>query len=769
MGGSGIVLGLALTFFMQWHLEEGLSNSARDALNAVADEISHELKEDLANRQREVSLMAAMVGPQHALDPDSIQDVMDGLKRREGAYAWIGLADLRGRVGAATGGILRGVDVSARPWYAAGLRGPVVGDPHDAVLLARSLPAPPDGEPLRFLDVASPVKNGRGAVIGVLAAHLHWDWVHQVVAEAVDKRLKKAHIEVLIASSTGEWLLLFNTHDTSAKASLEAVRLDPEYLVATQQVVTAIPSGGLGWTVVVREDAASAHAPVYQVRKLMLAFTALVAVLFALVSWLVAGRLVRPIVELADAAKSHTQQAGAAAGHRRRKALDETLVLGAAMDRLAHHDRLTGLFNRGELIHQLNQAIERAAVRHTAGALLLVNLDNFSVLNNTRGHEAGDQMLIAAAEHLRQLERSGAVLARIGGDEFLVLAENLGSDLRHVHDRASAMAADALAQLRGPFMLGGVACEGRASIGIALVGNDDATADEVLQRAELAMLEAKKRGKAQAAMFDQSMRDALHLRVQFENALRVAVPGQLVAYYQPQADLVTGLVGAELLVRWKHPEMGMVSPDLFIPLAEETGLIHPLGRWVLETACLQLRAWADEPTRCHLVLAVNVSAKEFREPGYVQGVRSLLETTGANPQRLKLELTESVLAEDVDEIVVKMQRLKALGISFSLDDFGTGFSSLGYLKRMPLDQLKIDQSFVRDVVLNASDASIVRAVIALGQGLGLQVIAEGVETVEQRDMLAGYGCTSYQGYLYGRPLPIHEFEAMIEKEKGWRR
>lgn len=766
MGGSGIVLGLALTFFMEWHLEDSLSNSARDALNGVADEIAHELKEDLASRQREVSLMAGMIGPHHALDPHSIQQVMDGLQRREDTYAWIGLADMRGRVTAATGGILRDVNVSARPWYSAGLNGVFVGDPHDAVLLAKSLPPRADGEPLRFLDVAAPVQNAQGSAIGVLSAHLHWDWVHRVVVEAVNKRRKKARIEVLIANRTGEWLLQSNTETKVANTSLQAVLQDPAYLIVSQLVVTEVPPDGLGWTVVVREDVATAYAQVYEIRKLMLAFTALVAVLFAFASWLLAGRLVRPIVALADAAKSHTNLIGTSSAQPGRKALDETLVLGAAMDRLAHRDRLTGLLNREELLNRLHHAIERAAVQHTAAALLLINLDNFSVLNNTRGHEAGDQMLIAAASHLQQLEASGAVLARIGGDEFLVLAENLGSDASQVHQRVTAMAADALEHLRGPFVLGGVACPGQASIGIALVGDDLATADDILQRAELAMLEAKKRGKGQAVMFDRSMRDALHERVQFEQALKGAIPSQLIAYYQPQVHVATGLIGAELLVRWRHPVLGMVSPARFIPLAEETGLIHPLGRWVLETACLQLREWEADPARSHLVLAVNVSAKEFREQGYVQGVRSILHTTGVNPQRLKLELTESVLAEDVEEIVAKMQKLKALGIRFSLDDFGTGFSSLGYLKRMPLDQLKIDQSFVRDVVMNASDASIVRAVIALGQGLGLEVIAEGVETVAQRELLCRYGCTSYQGYLFGRPAPAEEFASEVQND--WR-
>ncbi len=442
-------------------------------------------------------------------------------------------------------------------------------------------------------------------------------------------------------------------------------------------------------------------------------------------------------------------------------------MLGAAMDQLAHHDRLTGLFNRSELLARLQKAIEQARARHSFGALLLANLDNFTVLNNTRGHEAGDQLLVAVAVRLRQMEGAGAFLARIGGDEFLVLLEGLGRSPGLAQERAAILAATVLEQFAMPFVLEDGACSGQASIGVTVVGDEATTADEVLQCAELAMLEAKKRGKGQVAMFDQRMRDALHERVQFEQELKNAIPGQLVAFYQPQVHLSSNLQGAELLVRWKHPVQGMVSPARFIPLAEETGLILPLGRWVLETACRTLCEWAAHPGRSHLVLAVNVSAREFGDPGYLQGVRSVLHATGANPRRLKLELTESVLAKDVDEMVDKMQALKALGISFSLDDFGTGFSSLGYLKRMPLDQLKIDQSFVREIATNSNDVSIVRAVVALGQGLGLQVIAEGVETVEQRNLLARYGCACYQGYLYGRPAPIQEFEATIARD--WER
>lgn len=754
LGGSGIVLGLALTLFMEWHLEAGLRAAARDALNAFASEIAHKLTEDLSNRQREVALMADLVGRNTIVDPQSIQEVLDELKHRQAAYAWIGLTDASGNVTAASGGLLKGQDVSARPWFSGGMNGDFVADPHDAVLLAKYMKPRPDGEPPRFLDVAAPVKSGQGSTLGVLAAHLHWDWVNEVVSDTLRKRRKNTPLEVLIANRKGEWLL---GGGKPIIPDLASVGDDASHLVAMQNVVTRRPVDGLGWTVVVREDLRYAFAPVYEVRKLMLTFTALVAALFAWASWMIAGRVVRPIVELADAAKPHAGESPAGLG-RTLKAADETGVLGRAMDRLAHNDRLTGLINRSEALMRVEQALLRASGQHSHGALLLVNLDNVGVLNSTLGHEAGDQLLVNTARRLRQLEANGAIVARLGGDEFLVLLEDLAPQRVQAQNKAGEFATMVMQLLDEPMELDCGPHAAQASVGIAMMGDAPLTADDVLQRTELAMLEAKRRGKHQAVVFDQRMQDALRARVQFEEALRKAIPYQLTVLYQPQVDQQSGLLGAEVLVRWLHPEQGLVSPARFIPLAEETGLIFPMGQWVLETACRQLHAWQKLPDAAAWVLAVNVSVKEFCDPRYVDGVCRILEQTRADPHRLKLELTESVLAHDVDEVVAKMQTLKAMGVRFALDDFGTGFSSLSYLRRMPLDQLKIDQSFVHDVATQPNDASIVRTVIALGQGLGLHVIAEGVETAAQQSVLESYGCTSYQGYLFGRPMVIADFE-----------
>jgi EAL domain-containing protein (putative c-di-GMP-specific phosphodiesterase class I) len=305
------------------------------------------------------------------------------------------------------------------------------------------------------------------------------------------------------------------------------------------------------------------------------------------------------------------------------------------------------------------------------------------------------------------------------------------------------------------------------SIGIALFRDSSVSGEELLKRADTAMYQAKAAGRNTLRFFDPAMQSAVSKRAAMEVDLRQAIAEkQFLLHYQPQVDAFGQIVGAEALVRWQHPVRGLVSPAEFIPLAEETGLIVPLGQWVLATACEQLAAWEKQPEMAKLTLAVNVSARQFALPNLFEEVRFLVESTGASPGKLKLELTESVLLENAEAIIDKMFDLKALGVSFSLDDFGTGYSSLSYLKRLPLDQLKIDQSFVRDVLTDQNDAAIARTVVSLGQSLGLAVIAEGVETEAQRQFLADHGCNSYQGYLFSRPLPLPAFNEFVRRQSG---
>ena len=432
------------------------------------------------------------------------------------------------------------------------------------------------------------------------------------------------------------------------------------------------------------------------------------------------------------------------------------------INELAFYDQLTGLPNRTLMLDRLRQTMSASSRSGTYGALLFIDLDNFKTLNDTLGHDMGDLLLKQVAERLAASVRAGDTTARLGGDEFVVMLANLSSGEVDAAAQTETVGEKIVAVLNQVYRLRDVEYHITSSIGATLFRGEQTELETLLKQADLAMYKSKDAGRNTLRFFDPDMENDVMKRVSLERDLREAVQeGQFVLYYQAQ---VAGgqLIGSEALVRWQHPTRGMVSPAEFIPLAEETGLILPLGQWVLETACTQLALWASRPDMAHLTVAVNVSAHQFRQPDFVGQVLDSLKKSGAKPQRLKLELTESLFVSSVEEIIEKMFALKGKGVTFSLDDFGTGYSSLSYLKRMPLDQLKIDQSFVRDILVDPNDASIAKTIIALAEGLGLGVIAEGVETAEQRDVLASAGCHVYQGYFFSRPLPIDGFEAFAQ-------
>ncbi|MDO8248458.1 MAG: EAL domain-containing protein [Rhodoferax sp.] len=428
---------------------------------------------------------------------------------------------------------------------------------------------------------------------------------------------------------------------------------------------------------------------------------------------------------------------------------------------LAFYDPLTALPNRRLLMDRLDQALAVCGRRQRRCALLFVDLDSFKSVNDTLGHYQGDLLLEQVARRLTTCVREGDTVARLGGDEFVVMLEDLSESPTEAAAQAEAIAEKILIALNQTYQLGSHECRSSASIGISLLGDQRESADELLRRADLAMYQAKAVGRNTLRFFDPQMQVVVIARAAMEADLRESIlKDQLLLYYQAQVVDEGCVTGAEALVRWQHPQRGMVLPAEFIPLAEETGLIVPLGNWVLKTACAQLAAWAARPELAHLTVAVNVSSHQFRQADFVDQVLTVLKNSGANPQRLKLELTESLLISNVTDVIDKMSVLKANGVGFSLDDFGTGYSSLAYLKRLPLDQLKIDQSFVRDVMTNPHDVSIVKTIVALAQNLGLGVIAEGVETDTQREFLANSGCHAFQGYLFSRPLPREEFEGV---------
>jgi len=431
---------------------------------------------------------------------------------------------------------------------------------------------------------------------------------------------------------------------------------------------------------------------------------------------------------------------------------------------LAFYDPLTQLPNRRLLQDRLFQALSSSERSGQAGAILFIDLDNFKIINDTLGHARGDRLLQEVAERLKSCVREGDTVARLGGDEFVLVLENLSKQPIESAAQAEAVAKKILASLNEPYYLGKKDYFNSPSIGITLFNGHKISSDELFKQADIAMYQAKDDGRNTIRFFDPHMQTEILVRSRLESELRTAVEcRQFFLYYQIQMDYLQNPIGAEALIRWVHPTRNIVSPAEFIPIAEEAGLIVPIGKWVLNAACLQLSKWQLNPTTCDLILSVNVSAKQFRQVGFADEVKEIVVRCGINPTRLKLELTESILLNNIQDIIETMNAISVLGVRFSLDDFGTGYSSLQYLKQLPLHQLKIDQSFVRDLAVDNSDKAIVDTVISMAHSLNLDVIAEGVETEEQRLYLENAGCPNYQGYLFSKPVPLQEFEALVQK------
>ena len=421
--------------------------------------------------------------------------------------------------------------------------------------------------------------------------------------------------------------------------------------------------------------------------------------------------------------------------------------------RLAFYDLLTGLPNRRLLMDRLRQAMLTSARTGEHGALMFLDLDHFKLLNDTQGHGVGDVLLEQVAKRLQSCVRDGDSVARLGGDEFVVLLEALSTHANEAATQAEMTAKKILDVFGHAYDLQGHSYDSTPSIGIVVFMGDDEGIEELLKRADVAMYQAKSAGRNTARFFDPAMQAAVAMHDALEKDLRRALAAhEFVLHYQIQIDRAGLAIGAEALVRWNHPTRGLIAPGHFIPLAEATGLVLPLGQWVLETACAQLALWAHDPKRAHWSIAVNVSASQFSQSGFVASIAHALKSTGATAARLKLELTESTLLDDVADVIEKMNAIKAFDVGFSLDDFGTGYSSLSYLKRLPLEQLKIDQSFVRDLLTDPNDTMIARTIVALGHSLGLRVIAEGVETIGQYELLAAMGCDAFQGHYFGYPM-----------------
>jgi diguanylate cyclase (GGDEF)-like protein len=473
----------------------------------------------------------------------------------------------------------------------------------------------------------------------------------------------------------------------------------------------------------------------------------------AIVDRLRAGQLRARSLHLESQVKERTRQL--------EERISEAKVAEEKIRHLAFYDPLTHLPNRRLLLDRLRHSMTANARNNRSGALLFIDVDDFKTLNDTLGHKIGDLFLQETARRLTNCVREVDTVARLGGDEFVVVLGELSGNRADAAAQARVVAEKILSAICRSQVINGRECFSTSSIGITAFGDREDSIDDLLQQADIAMYQAKAAGRNTLRFFAPSLQVAINTRVAMEDDIRQALrSSQFLLYYQPQLDRGR-VTGVEALVRWRHPDRGILAPGAFIPLAEESGLILPLGEWVLETACMQIAAWAHSDEMAHLTIAVNISARQLRQSDFVNRVLNILHRTGANPKNLKLELTESMLVDNIEDVIGKMKRFKAHGIGFSLDDFGTGYSSLSYLKRLPLDQLKIDCSFVRDILEDTSSRAIAQSIISLSQAMSLSVIAEGVETEEQRECLVQLGCHSFQGYLFSRPVPVEEFETLL--------
>ena len=430
----------------------------------------------------------------------------------------------------------------------------------------------------------------------------------------------------------------------------------------------------------------------------------------------------------------------------------------ARIYRLAFFDALTDLPNRASLLDHLRRALLGSARTRKCGALMFCDLDNFKYLNDSQGHAAGDMLLQAVARRLEHCVREADMVARLGGDEFVILIHPVEDTREGAASQAETVASKVVAAMAAPFQLAEMSYSVSVSVGVTTLCGTIDTVESTLRQADAAMYQAKACGRNTYRFHDPEVQAAWSARAELENGLRRAMrDGEFVLHYQPQLDRGNRVIGAEALVRWRLPNGKLLYPAEFIQATEESGLIIELGRWILQTACAELARWQRWPDTAGLTLSVNVSARQFTEPDFVPMLQQIFDETGVQPSGLKLELTESLVVSDFTHTAQTMTTLKQRGISFSLDDFGTGYSSLAYLRKLTLDQLKIDHSFMRDVLTDQNDASIVRSIIALGDSLGLQVIAEGVETPGQRQFLSDAGCFIYQGFLYQHALSAEHF------------
>ena len=905
-GAIVLLLSTALSFYAADVSKRQIEQSEGEGFVRRAQTALDVLDRGMYERSREIrnaALLDEMRDPKVPLLRK--RELMERLQQNFDAYAWIGFCGPDGTGLAGTGGYLEGKNLSKRPWCTEGRRGDYIGDVHDALLLAKLLPNP-SGETFYLVDVASPVFDHKNNLLGVLCGHIYWSWA----SEALDSKRTPGQ-DIFLLSNDGLVLsgpeAAWADFATMAPATMQQIKSGDKAGYHIEQfsnghtylVGHATSSGyrdykGFGWTAVVREDITSAFAPARALQQHILTVGALVGLFFAWLTWLMAGRIARPIRRISLAAEKVAagdldydvppQDSDNEVGHlsqaihdmvdnltreikQRREAeaglhlsakvfeqnseaiivtdagnqiamvnrafceitgyseaevlgrnprfmasgrqstqfyramwrelLDKnnwrgeiwnkrkngevfpelltistvrdeagqiTHYIGVFIDiterkqeeeriiRLANYDALSGLPNRNLLVDRVEQGVAQAERHGSKLAMLFIDLDHFKHINDSLGHDIGDELLKMVAERLKLCLRRTDTLARQGGDEFIALVTDIGSE-----NEAGFVAEKMVAACASGFQVDGHLLHVTPSIGISMCPEDGNTQVQLMRNADLAMYRAKDSGRNRFAFYEEHMNRKAVERLRLENDLRNAIEQQqLMLYYQPKVACGDNrVVGMEALLRWKHPEFGFVSPAVFIPVAEQTGLINEIGDWVLRQAVLQQRLWQSQG--CTIVpVAVNLSGAQFQQSDLVERIVRIVREGGLEARYIELELTESMLMESALDHGDVLERLNSGGFNLSLDDFGTGYSSLSRLKMMPMQSLKIDQSFVRDIASDENDRSIVSATAALAHAMGMKVIAEGVEQPGQLAFIQSLHCEEYQGYLFSPPVPADE-------------
>jgi diguanylate cyclase (GGDEF)-like protein len=761
------------TDYLERRIGQQLANRSAELADKF-DRVLYERYQDIVFYGRDITEL-------DLLDrPTAVRERLNKLHAGREGYAWIGFAGRKGNVIAATDGILEGHDVSQRPWFQQASTSVFVGDVHKALLLEKKLNSG-GAEPLRFLDIATPVTNRAGEFMGVLGAHIEWRWVKNIRRE----NLQNKHSDALLIGANN--MVLLGPTDLQDKSlSIESVKRGSRgengyiierwpdgktYLTGYSKSKGHLEYPGLGWAVLERQELNAAFSSVEVLRQRLIGWGVVTAAIFALIGWLLSARIARPIKTLTKAAESlqrgEKTEIPVFRDYREANVLARSLrrliaELTRRESELAHqatHNTLTQLPNRALVKAVIDQAIAR--LRDGAGqvSVLTLNLDRFKTVNETHGHETGDAIIQATAERLAGCIGADGTLGHLGDDKFVMLIEDHEAHLA----QTSRLASRALEWLTKPYHVKEAEFFLNASVGISVFPKDGEDADTLLSHSALALYQVQQSGN-RIGFYETQMNAAVLARQDLERELRQAVElKQFELHYQPQVSLESGtIVGVEALVRWRHPERGLISPAHFIPVAESSGLIIPIGDWILNEACAQSMRWQKlglPPIR----MGVNISVQQFSAGNLVQRVADALEGNQLNPDLLKLEITESLLMQEIEQSIDTMSSLTKLGVHLAIDDFGTGYSSLAYLKRFPISELKIDQTFVRELKPDSTDAAIVRTIIALGHNLGLSVIAEGVETAEQYGFLKQVKCDEMQGYYFSRPEPAQKIANLLAR------